>query len=106
MLVWGLHPIDLAIVLAFLVGILAVELAVSRGVKQESDFLSLCERTGFLPKREIPHRLPHARRRLRRQPGVVVDHAGNRGSRNSGELSEHAASACSIGYDNAASLTK
>jgi Na+/proline symporter len=37
-LIWGLHPIDLAIVLAFLVGILAVGIAVSRGVKHESDF--------------------------------------------------------------------
>ena len=38
MLVWGLHPIDVAIVLAALIGVLAVGVAVSRGVKQETDF--------------------------------------------------------------------
>ena len=36
--VWGLHVLDLSILLLFLVLILVIGFAVSRGVKQESDF--------------------------------------------------------------------
>lgn len=38
MLIAGLHPIDLAILIGFLLAILGVGIRVSRGVKQESDF--------------------------------------------------------------------
>jgi solute:Na+ symporter, SSS family len=36
--VWGLHVIDVAILVSFLVAILAIGMSVSRGVKKQSDF--------------------------------------------------------------------
>src|ERR1700722_4004013 len=37
-LIWGLHPIDLAILLGFLIAILTIGVWLSRGVKGETDF--------------------------------------------------------------------
>jgi Na+/proline symporter len=38
MLIWGLHIVDLGIILAFLLAVIIVGVRVSRGVKKESDF--------------------------------------------------------------------